>query len=72
LAEYHNIRLVRGHKTLEATLANDDEAHHLGIKKGAAVLLSESVLYTEDDRPRVFIKVAYRGDRYTYYVRMAG
>ncbi len=72
LDEHFGIQLVRGNKTLEATLANDDEAHHLGIKKGAPVLLSESVLFTDDDRPCVFIKVAYRGDRYTYYVRMVG
>jgi GntR family transcriptional regulator len=72
LAERHGILLVRGDKTLEATLANEEESQYLHIRKGAPVLLAEIVVYDAEDRRRLLVKAAYRGDRYKYCMRLAG
>ena len=73
LAEHHGILLVRGDKTLEATLANEEEACLPARQEGRAhACLRRSWSYDSDDLRRLLIKAAYRGDRYKHFIRLAG
>jgi GntR family transcriptional regulator len=62
--------LVRTEQTIEATPAGVHDAAALGIKRGDAVLVAQSIVYDPDGRAKVFAKAAYRADRYKYCVSL--
>ncbi len=57
-------------ETLEVTLATPAEAVLLQIKPGSPLLLSERTTYSQERRPVEFVKILYRGDRYTYTAKL--
>ena len=65
------MRLVRARQFLEPVVADDYEAHVLGISKGAPALLVQNLTYAAGDRPVVLSKAIMRGDRVRYYVELS-
>lgn len=65
-----NIELNGAHQTLEAILADEEQAELLAVPPGAPLLLLERLSYDQDARPAEFVRAVYRGDRYQFYVEL--
>jgi GntR family transcriptional regulator len=59
-------RPVRGLQRLQASLATANEAEHLQIPLGAAILRIERRTFLANGTPVEFTRSAYRGDRYDF------
>lgn len=70
LEKHHGLYLEYADKTLQAVPATKDEAAILKIKAGAPALLAETLSFNTQHEPRLLIKSVYRGDRYSYFVRL--
>ena len=70
LEEECGIVLTKGHRYIEAVLANDHEAAQLGIERGAPLLMLDSVSYSEDGRPIEYYHALHRGDRSRFEVEL--
>ena len=58
------IDLAHSVQTIEPTLLDEEEAHHLGAPVQAPALLFERTSRSADDVPFEFVRSVYRGDRY--------
>jgi GntR family transcriptional regulator len=67
LERKYGVVLSHADRTIEATMALEDEARLLQTKPNTPVLLVESIVYDRQDQPIVFVKALCRGDRYKYY-----
>jgi len=63
------LQLGEADAAVEARNASAEEARLLGIKRGAAVLIMEHVIYLVDGRPIDFSRHIYRADKYKYRIR---
>lgn len=63
-------KLSYGQRTIEATIADFDQARLLKINKGDPLLFLSSLVYLEDDTPIEFYQSYYRGDRYKFKVQL--
>ena len=68
--EKFNLIPCEADETIEATLANPEEARQLQIEPGSPLLLNERIMFAQDRRPLEYVKILYRGDRYQYYVHL--
>ncbi|MDX6503644.1 MAG: GntR family transcriptional regulator [Gaiellaceae bacterium] len=59
-------RTVRADSSIEARPSSADEAPHLGVPEGAAVLDTETTSYAADGRLVDVGRIVYRGDRYRF------
>jgi len=66
LEDHYGLPLKRTKQTLEATMANEYEAHLFGVEPGTAMILLEGVTYLDQDRPVESFKAVYRGDRFKF------
>ncbi len=57
-------------QAIQAAPADELMAHHLGLRKGAPILLMERVVTATDGRVVEYSRTAYRSDRYIYRVRL--
>lgn len=64
------IELQGAHQTLEAILADEEQAMLLAVPQGAPLLLLERLSYDQFERPAEFVRAVYRGDRYRFYVEL--
>ena len=64
------ICLAKGHRYIEAVLANDNEAALLGIDPGDPLLLLDSVSFSEDGQPIEYYHALHRGDRSRFEVEL--
>jgi GntR family transcriptional regulator len=64
------IYIAKGHRYIEAVLANEREAELLGIERGAPLLMLDSVSYSEDGRPIEYYHALHRGDRSRFEVEL--
>lgn len=64
------IILTRGHRYIEAVLANENEAALLEIEGGAPLLMLDSVSYVEDGQPVEYYHALHRGDRSRFEVEL--
>jgi GntR family transcriptional regulator len=64
------IYLSKGHRFIEAVLANEYEAAQLGIERGAPLLMLDSVSYSEDGQPIEYYHALHRGDRSRFEVEL--
>jgi GntR family transcriptional regulator len=64
------IFLARGRRYIEAVLANETEAALLGIDRGAALLMLDSVSFAEDGQPIEYYHALHRGDRSQFEVEL--
>ncbi len=67
LERKYGIVVHHADRTIEATVALEDEARVLHSKVNSPILLVETIIYDGRDQPAVFVKALYRGDRYKYY-----
>ena len=70
LEEKYGVELDQGDQAIQATLADEFLAAHLGIKKGMPILQMERVVYSMDGRPVELSRTCYRADRYIYRVHL--
>ena len=64
------IYITKGHRFIEAVLANDHEAELLSIERGAPLLMLDSVSYSEDGQPIEYYHALHRGDRSRFEVEL--
>jgi GntR family transcriptional regulator len=66
----YGIVITRGRRTLEAVPASEYEASLLQVKKGAPLLLLDSVSYLADGTPIEYYHALHRGDRSRFEVEL--
>jgi len=59
----YNLKIDRGRKFIEATIAKNDESKLLNIKKGSPLLYIESISYLTDGTPIEYYVALHRADR---------
>ena len=64
------IRLGEAEGTIEAAPPTREEARLLDIPPRTPVLVKKQVIYSSDGKPVNIVRLAYRGDRYKFRVRM--
>ena len=64
------IRLGEAEGTIEAAAPTREEARLLNIPSRIPVLIKKQVIYSSDGKPVNIVRLAYRGDRYKFRVRM--
>jgi GntR family transcriptional regulator len=69
--EKYGTRFVSGEKTLEATVATPEEAELLSTLPGAPLLLVRVIMRSPEEKPLVYVKTLYRGDRYVYFTKLS-
>ncbi len=69
LSEY-GLAIERGHRHLEAVAAGEHEAKLLQVKKGAPLILLDSVSYLADGTPIEYYHALHRGDRSRFEVEL--
>lgn len=67
LLAQHGRAPVRGEQSVQAGLADAEEASFLNIEAGRPVLRFERLSFDENDRPIEFVMSTYRGDKYSFY-----
>lgn len=70
LSTEYGLFIARGRRVLEAVPAGEYEAGLLQIKKGAPLILLESVSYLEDGTPIEYYHALHRGDRSRFEVEL--
>jgi GntR family transcriptional regulator len=63
----HGIRLVRAKQVIRSILASQNLARLLSIRPRSALLYIERVSYSQQSIPVEFLRIYYRGDRYSLY-----
>lgn len=64
------LQVARGRRTIEAVLANEQEAHLLEVPRGSPLILLDSISYLEDDRPIEYYHAVHRSDRTRFEVEL--
>ena len=64
------LKIARAQRTVEAVLANKEEAELLDVEEGAALALVESIGYTSDGTAIEYFNSFYRGDRMRFVVEL--
>lgn len=67
LHRQYDLRIVRARQTIRAVIATPEQAELLGIDGPASLLFVERVSYSQHNIPVEFLRIHYRGDRYTLY-----
>lgn len=62
------VRMTRSENFIEAATASEDEAHLLGVKPGALLLIIEGLVFDADDRPVEFARILHRNDRFRFFL----
>jgi GntR family transcriptional regulator len=70
IEEVLGIRLGEAVGTIEAAAPTTEEARLLKIPGKTPVLIKKQIIYTADGKPINVVRLAYRGDRYKFQVRM--
>jgi GntR family transcriptional regulator len=66
------IHLVRAKQTIRAIQATSNLTKPLSIKPGSALLSIERVSFSQYDLPIEFLRIYYRGDRYSLHNELQG
>ncbi len=70
LEERYGLVLARGRRVIQAVPANEYEASHLQVNKGAPLIQLDSVSHLEDGTPVEFYHAVHRGDRSQFEVEL--
>ncbi len=70
LEEECGLVIARGRRMIEAVPAREYEARLLQVKKGAPLILLDSVSYLKDDTPIEYYHALHRGDRSRFEVEL--
>ncbi|MDT7729289.1 MAG: GntR family transcriptional regulator, N-acetylglucosamine utilization regulator [Actinomycetota bacterium] len=71
LESKYNVRLVRGRRSVEASVAGSALARNLGISRGAPVLVLRSLSVGTEGRPVESFVAFHRGDRSRFEVELS-
>ena len=63
----YGVRLVRARQVIRSVVATTEQAELLHIPPPAALLFLERVSFSQHNLPVEFLRIYYRGDRYTLY-----
>jgi GntR family transcriptional regulator len=72
LEREHGVRLVRARQMIRAISATSKLARVLSIPFKSALLCIERVSYSQRNVPAEFLRIYYRGDRYSLYSELQG
>ncbi len=72
MAADYGVRWLRAKQVIRAVTATKEQALLLGITAGSALLFIERVTYSEQDLPTEFMRIYYRGDRYSLFGELSG
>jgi GntR family transcriptional regulator len=67
LQQKYGIRIVRARQIIRAVLASPEQVKLLTTRAKAPLLLIERVSFSEQNVPVEFLRIFYRGDRYSLY-----
>ena len=70
LEDHCGLMIAHGRRTVEAVLANNYEARLLHVKKGAPLILLDSVSFLDDGTPVEYYHAVHRGDRTRFDVEL--
>ena len=70
MEEQVNLRIDHASQVIESSIASQDEADYLNIKKGAPVMLIQRNTYLHDETPVEFVKSIFRADRYKFVIQI--
>ena len=70
LATAYGLIIARGRRTLEAVPASEYEAKLLAVRKGAPLILLDSVSFLADGAPIEYYHALHRGDRSRFEVEL--
>jgi GntR family transcriptional regulator len=72
LDQRYGIRWLRAKQVIRAVQATSQLAKLLSIPQKAALLFIERVSYSQENVPIEFLRIYYRGDRYSLYSELQG
>ena len=58
------VNFTQAYQTIESSIANEEEAEHLGISVGSTTLFTERIMYAEKGKPVELVNTIYRADQY--------
>lgn len=64
------ITIGEAEANFEAGLATPEEAKLIGIEENSPMLIMRRTIYSDNGRPILYGRTAYRGDSYTFHIRM--
>lgn len=70
LEEFLGITLSESHRIIQAASADEDEAQLLDMGTDCPLLLVLRITIASDGQPVEYLRAAYRGDRFEYYVHL--
>lgn len=59
-----NVKIGDAKQTVEATLANEQEANYLNLEMNAPLLLIKTVTYLTNNKPFEYVISVYAGERF--------
>ena len=65
-----NLIPSKAYETIEATIADPEEAQLLEVNEGSPLLLFERTVWSQTRQAMEFVRVVYRADRYQYFVHL--
>lgn len=70
LQDKFNLIPSKAYETIEATIADPEEAQLLEVQEGSPLLLFERTVWSQTRQAMEFVRVLYRADRYQYFVHL--
>ena len=67
LQQKYGVRIIRARQVIRAVQATAEQARLLTTQGKSPLLLIERVSFSEQDQPVEFLRIYYRGDRYSLY-----
>jgi len=67
LQQKYGVRIIRAHQVIRAVQATAEMARLLTTQSKSPLLLIERVSFSEQEQPVEFLRIYYRGDRYSLY-----
>jgi GntR family transcriptional regulator len=64
------VTIAKGHRYIEAVLANENEAELLCIERGAPLIMLDSISFSESGQPIEYYHALHRGDRSRFEVEL--
>lgn len=70
LENEYGVYPAHGRRYVEAVLSNEVEAELLNIKKGAPLLMLDSIVYSQSNQPIEYYHAVHRGDRSRFEIEL--
>lgn len=67
LERQYDLKIVRARQVIRAVVASPEQARLLGIRPQSPLLFIARVSYSQRNLPIEYLRIFYRGDRYSLY-----